>query len=199
MLTGQISSGKTSFGRELAEHGFHVIDADGLSRQVYAEKGDAFRRIVYAFKLLKLDVLDKKGNIDTERLGSLVFNNSFYMKTLTDITFPLGRELIAKEIQSAEKKGKKLIIIDIAFGFEVGIDKFCDEVWFIDTPFNIALPAYLARGAFATEAKFRLIRSSQMSRREHLQKADWVFFNDREVDAVSEWANAMARLYKDYL
>jgi dephospho-CoA kinase len=90
-LTGGLATGKTFVGRELADLGCHLLQADELGHQVLSPGGEAFQSVVSEFGS---DILDEDGSINRRRLGALVFDRPDRLLALNQLVHPF---VVAKE------------------------------------------------------------------------------------------------------
>jgi len=196
LLTGLVASGKSTFALELKKKGFEIIDADFVTNTLYQEKAEIFRQVTQAFA--GHDILTD-GKIDKKKLGNIVFSDANLFKSLTDIMYPADKERIEQMIRELSFRGKKMVVVMAANGYEAGLGKISDEVWIVDTPRRIALPAFLNRSASNSVDRFERIRRFQTPRSRLLKIANRVFRNNREVEMFSLWADQLAEEYKPLL
>jgi len=90
-ITGNIGSGKSTLCKILSLKGYPVYNADSFGKEVLKRGERGYAPVVEAFgeKILRED-----GEIDTKRLGSIVFSEPQKLKLLTSITHPLIRQKI---------------------------------------------------------------------------------------------------------
>lgn len=176
-LTGGIASGKSTVSAYLAQNGALIIDADLIARQVVAKKSSGLKQIVAKFGE---EILTASGELDRKKLGKLVFSNKDLLKTLTDITGPLIRAEILREIQSAKKAQVKLVVLDIPLLFETGYQTLCDKVMVVTIPSKLQLERVMKRDNLsAAEARKRIANQLPASKRNEL--ADVLIDNSKSV------------------
>lgn len=176
-LTGGIASGKSTVSAYLAQNGALIIDADLIARQVVAKKSSGLKQIVAKFGG---EILTASGELDRKKLGKLVFSNKELLKALTDITGPLIRAEILREIQAAKKAQVKLVVLDIPLLFETGYQTLCDKVMVVTIPSKLQLERVMKRDNLsAAEARKRIANQLPASRRNEL--ADVLIDNSKSV------------------
>lgn len=176
-LTGGIASGKSTVSAYLAQNGALIIDADLIARQVVAKKSSGLKQIVAKFGE---EVLTASGELDRKKLGKLVFSNKDFLKALTDITGPLIRAEILREIQAAKKAQVKLVVLDIPLLFETGYQTLCDKVMVVTIPSKLQLERVMKRDNLsAAEARKRIANQLPASKRNEL--ADVLIDNSKSV------------------
>ncbi len=123
-LTGGISSGKSTVARILEEKGFYRIDADRITRDIYAPGGVGSAVIKKEFGekyILKDDRVNKA------LLRELVFSDSKKLNKLNKLIHPLIKDSIVKELNKTDGN----VVIEAALLFEVKLDELCDILWLI--------------------------------------------------------------------
>ena len=176
-LTGGIASGKSTVSAYLAQNGALIIDADLIARQVVAKKSSGLKQIVAKFGG---EILTASGELDRKKLGKLVFSNKELLKALTDITGPLIRTEILREIQAAKKAQVKLVVLDIPLLFETGYQTLCDKVMVVTIPSKSQLERVMKRDNLsAAEARKRIANQLPASKRNEL--ADVLIDNSKSV------------------
>ncbi|MDK6809804.1 dephospho-CoA kinase [Ligilactobacillus agilis] len=176
-LTGGIASGKSTVSAYLAQNGALIIDADLIARQVVAKKSSGLKQIVAKFGG---EILTASGELDRKKLGKLVFSNRELLKALTDITGPLIRTEILREIEAAKKAQVKLVVLDIPLLFETGYQTLCDKVMVVTIPSKLQLERVMKRDNLsAAEARKRIANQLPASKRNEL--ADVLIDNSKSV------------------
>lgn len=176
-LTGGIASGKSTVSAYLAQNGALIIDADLIARQVVAKKSSGLKQIVAKFGE---EILTASGELDRKKLGKLVFSNKDLLKNLTDITGPLIRAEILREIEAAKKAQVKLVVLDIPLLFETGYQTLCDKVMVVTIPSKLQLERVMKRDNLsAAEARKRIANQLPASKRNEL--ADVLIDNSKSV------------------
>ena len=112
VLTGSISTGKSSVVDILLNDGFYVIDADKVAHQILDEQ---HQKIV---QLFGTDLV-KNAKVDRKALGAIVFADTSKRKVLEALLHPLIYDEIEQQATEQDKL-KKPYIIDIPLFFEGG-------------------------------------------------------------------------------
>jgi dephospho-CoA kinase len=125
-LTGNIATGK-SVVRKMMEHlGAYGIDADTLSHRTIMKGAPGYQAVVDTFGKW---VLGADGQIDREKLGTLVFPNPEAMASLEAIIHPLVRQAIDILVRRAKPA---IIVIEAIKLLEGELHRYCDEIWVTD-------------------------------------------------------------------
>ena len=125
-LTGGIASGKSTVARIFRELGAHVIDADGIARDLVAPGSPALMRIVQAFGQ---EVLGPDGTLNRAALGAAVFADAGKRHLLEGILHPPILEEIDRrlaEVERADPRG--VAVVEAALIFEIGREAGYDAV-----------------------------------------------------------------------
>lgn len=116
-VTGRSGSGKSVFGRVLAEKGALRIDADAVYRRLLAEDAD-----MIAALLRRFPQADENGTVHRGRLAQLVFAHAVALADLNAITHPVVVREIGRIIRESPCK---VVLLDVPLLFESGLDRLC--------------------------------------------------------------------------
>jgi dephospho-CoA kinase len=122
-LTGNISTGKSTVARMLAELGAEVIDADRVAHEVMRAGTPAHARIVEAFGP---QVLAPDGEIDRARLGAIVFADPGSLARLESIVHPATLAVIDHRITTT---AAQVVVVEAIKLIEAGMADACASVW----------------------------------------------------------------------
>ena len=180
-LTGGIAAGKSTAASLLRELGAAVIDADRLGHRVYEPGTRGFDRVVEAFGP---NVVADDGTIDRRVLGGKVFGKPETLKTLTDIVWPLIRELAAEEIEQLRAEdADRVVVLEAAVLLEADWDDLVDEVWVVVVDPEVAIERLVSRDGMSRDDALARIRS-QLSNRERLERSDRAIDNSGTPDEL---------------
>ena len=112
VLTGSISTGKSSAVDILKQNGFHVIDADSVAHDVLNEQQENIAKMFG-----KEFVKDEK--VDRKLLGSIIFEDQEKRKLLEELLHPLIYNRIVEKSTRLDKRAEPYIV-DIPLFFEGG-------------------------------------------------------------------------------
>ena len=125
-LTGGIASGKSTVCDLFSQLSVEIIDADKISHDITKKDGLAFQEILDHFsnKILGLD-----GELDRQKLRSLIFNDADEKRTLEKIIHPKVLNEINKNISDSTAS---YLIIAVPLMIETGMNKLMDRVLLVD-------------------------------------------------------------------
>jgi len=187
-LTGGIATGKSTVSAMLRELGAIILDADVIGRELMAPGQPAWEKVRERFGN---EYLMPDGQIDRQKLGRLVFSDSSALKDLNDITHPLIKEYVGKELERLRKEGfQGIVVIDAALLFEAGWADIVDEVWVVTADSQTQIERLMKRNHYSREEAINRI-NSQMSQEEKVAKADKVIDNSSSIDDTLRQVKAL--------
>ncbi|MFA0740035.1 MAG: hypothetical protein DFNUSKGM_000132 [Candidatus Fervidibacter sacchari] len=127
-ITGGLGAGKTTLLRQLQRQGIPVIAADEVGRQVTQKGSFVLRALVATFGKT---ILNRSGELDRKKVGHWVFQNPKALQRLNRLTHPEMRFIINAAVQEWKQRGAKLVGVEAAVLFEMGLRHFVDEVWVV--------------------------------------------------------------------
>ena len=152
-IVGGICSGKSAAAQELGRIGCAVIDADEIAHR-FLDDENIRSQIVGVFGK---GVLDEQGKISRSGLARRVFGDPSSLRVLTGILHPpVLAEVERLTSDYKERPGVRGIVFDMPLLMEVGWEKRCDYVIFIDCAPSRRLERAQKTGIFgADELKIR--------------------------------------------
>jgi dephospho-CoA kinase len=180
-LTGGIASGKSVVGRELAERGVVVIDADRLAREVVEPGTTALAEIVRVFGA---EVLKEDGSLDREKVAARVFHDPEARKTLNGIVHPRIGQRSAELIAAAMQSSAPYIVYEAPLLVETGAHRAMAALIVVAAAPEVQLARVQARDGMSEEAA-RARLAAQLPLETKLAAADYVIHNDRDRAELS--------------
>ena len=176
-LTGGIASGKSTVSQMFRELSIPVIDADIIAREVVEQGKEAYKEIVEVFGE---DVLQVDGELDRQRLGSIVFHNEEKRLQLNKIVHPAVRKEMNAQKDMYIKEGVQAVVLDIPLLFEGKLTALVDRIVVVAVSPSMQLERLMKRNGFTEEdAKARI--DSQMPLAEKVTLANKVIYNDGTI------------------
>ena len=176
VLTGGIATGKSTVSNILKTHGFEVIDADSIAKEILPLHVKEVQNIFG-------DRVVKEGAIDRKALGAIIFNDKSEREKLNAFLHPLIREEIFKHSQMLEEK-KKPYIIDIPLYFESD-GYHCKVVVVVYAPIEVQRKRLMIRENFTKEEAQKRI-DAQISIEEKKVMADFLINNSFDRKFLDE-------------
>ena len=171
VLTGSIGTGKSTVSKMLQEHGFELIDADTISKEILPLHVKEVRALFGEGVIVN-------ESIDRKALGAIIFNDKAEREKLNALMRPLIREEILKRSEVLEQKGKPYII-DIPLYYESeGYD--CKVVVVVYAPVEVQRKRLMQRENFTKEEAQKRI-DAQISIEEKKILADFLINNSFDL------------------
>ncbi len=175
-LMGAPGSGKSMVARQLASMGCAVIDADVLAKEVLQEQ-DIREEIASWWGGI---VLKPDGQIDRREVARIVFADPEKLKRLEALIHPRvhDRREILKQ-QALNQPDTKAVVEDCPLLLELGIDKQCDALIFVEASFETRLARVRKTRGWGPQELTRRDKS-QTPLDIKRQRADYVVSNDAD-------------------
>jgi len=179
-ILGGIGSGKSAVASEFAKLGCKIIDADKIAHELL-EQTDVIKKVKASFGQV---ILNSQGKIDRSKLAEIVFGDSVKLSMLNAIIHPLvfaeAEEFISK--YNAQKQ-VKAIILDMPLLVEVGWDKKCDKLVFVDCKPDIRLKRAQKTGI---SGQLKIRENFQISLDKKKGISDNIIDNNSGFEALAE-------------
>ena len=179
-ILGGIGSGKSTVAALFGELGCAVIDADKIAHELLMV-AEIKEKVVILFGD---GILDKTGQIDRSKLGQIVFSDSLKLSELNNILHPpvLARieQLI---IEHKSQSFVKAIVLDISLLAEIGWDKRCDFLIFVDCDEQIRTDRAKKTGDF-DEKHLKIRENFQISLDNKEKLSDNIMDNNSDFEAL---------------
>lgn len=130
-LVGGIGSGKSLVGAMLSELGCLVCHSDDLARAALADPAVRAELV----RWWGPSVLAASGEIDRAAVARIVFADPAERRRLESLVHP-WIEAARRRSFAAAPPGTRALVIDAPLLLEVGLDRECDAVLFVDSPRN---------------------------------------------------------------
>ncbi len=180
-IVGGVCSGKSTVAAELAKLGCAVIDADEIAHQLLEDERLRGRIV----GLFGEGVLGSQGKVSRSKLAEIVFADAGKLESLDAILHPpvLARveELIGRYEGQPEVRA---IVLDMPLLVEVGWDKRCNYVIFVDCGEQTRLERGLKTGLFGA-AGLKIRENLQISLDKKRRIADTIVDNNSDLSYLS--------------
>jgi len=169
-IAGGIGSGKSTVARRFGEIGCLVIDSDEQVRQAYKDP----EVLLQLRSWWGREVLLPDGSADRSAIAKIVFADPGQRERLEEMIHPKVNELRHQKMLLHANDPQVLAIVwDTPLLFEVGLNRHCDAVVFVDCPLAIRLKRVKDDRKWGPE---------ELARREKLQ---WPLDRKREISDYS--------------
>ena len=151
-----------------------------LATEAYRPHAEAWSRVVEAFGE---GILGPDNEIDRRSLGAIVFSDPEQLTRLNGIMHPLMAGMVQERIETHREEGAEVVVVEAALLFEAGWNSLVQEVWVTDSPVDVVVGRLAQRNGMSEEEACKRV-SSQMSRDERLERADFVIDNSTDVESM---------------
>jgi dephospho-CoA kinase len=185
-ITGGIATGKSVVTSYLRAHGYEVIDADAVVRELQEVGGALYLAIRDTFGEA---YFLKNGELDRATFGALIFSDSVARGKLSNVQDTIIRtELFGR----CETNQSEIIFMDIPLLFERDYTGF-DETWLVYAPQDIQIKRLMKRNSLSeSEAMLRI--KAQMPIDEKRSLATRIIEN---CDTIEVLENQLASLISE--
>ncbi len=184
-LTGSIGMGKSTAAAMFRAEGIAVHDADAVVHALY--RGEAAPVIEAAFPGTTRD-----GVVDRTLLGARVLDDPAALARLEAIMHPLVAASRDAFLTEAEKKGARLVVLDVPLLFETGGDRRVDAVVLVTAP-EAVQKERVSRRPGMTPERLAVILARQMPDAEKRARAHFIIDTGGEFAATARQVRAILR------
>lgn len=178
VITGTISSGKSSLSDILRKKGYFVIDSDKINAKLLAKDQINYREILSSGAFNKAF---EDGIINKRILGEIIFNDSKKRELINKISHKNIISYINKEIENSKEKN---VFIEIPLYFQMK-EKFpCEYVWLVTANKDVQVKRLMARDKIDKDFAIKKINSQNFSLMK--EKSDLIFDNSTSLDDLEK-------------
>lgn len=190
-LTGGIGSGKSTVARSLQEHGFPIVDADLIAREIVEPGQPALAELAKEFGA---DILNADGSLDRGLLASRAFTNKDTTQRLNDITHPRINQRTQELFDEARENGAEAVIYDMPLLIDKGLHKDMDATIVVHAAEHVRLERLTTkRGLDVDDVRRRI--NAQIDDETRKQHADILLDNNgTEEDLTKQIAQAVDKI-----
>ena len=165
-ITGGIACGKSTITNYLKAQGYFVLNADVIAKELSEMHQPVYKKIVEAFGR---EYLKDNLELDREKLGKLIFQNTSARIKLNRISHPIIVEEIQKKIKNATEK---LIFLELPLLFEAKLMDLCDTIVCVYVSKETQMQRLMKRDQISYTYAMQKIES-QLSLDEKRQQSDY--------------------------
>ncbi|MEO0270264.1 MAG: dephospho-CoA kinase [candidate division WOR-3 bacterium] len=179
-ITGNISSGKSTFCELLKEKGVFIIDADKIGHKIIEEKKEKIKKIFG-------DYLGRR------EIAEIIFKDE---EKKREYERWIHREIM-REVKKIINEGKEgYYFVEGALIFEAGVDKFMDFVIFLKAREEVLIERAKKKGI--SEDMIRKIIESQNKLKDKEERANFVIENENDIFELKKKAEEIFIKIKNF-
>ncbi len=179
-LTGPMCAGKSAVARLISQEGIPVLDVDCLAREVVKPGSEVLQRLV---RTTQRDILKSDGSLDRARLLDLMLSGDEIKKNVEGIMHPEIYRLMDKRLQSLAEAGAGMVFVEVPLLFEAGWEDMFDFIITVSAPEELCMERLVRRNDIEPQ-KARDWFKWQMPPEEKSRRADYIIFNDLDLDSL---------------
>jgi dephospho-CoA kinase len=172
-ITGGAGSGKSVVARMFQELGAAVLDADEVAHAVVAAGAPAWVELRQAFGP---EFFLEDGSLNRPAMARLVFADPEARRRLNAIVHPYVAKEIRARLESLERRGAKLVLVEVPLLFEAGLQGGYDKVIVVDVDPGEQRQRLQTRDQ-RSAGEIEGIIAAQMPLKEKAARADYVVDN----------------------
>lgn len=181
-LTGGIGSGKSTVAQLLVRHGWELVDADQIARDIVEPGQPALTELAQAFGE---DILQEDGSLDRGLLASRAFSSREKTAVLNSITHPRINEETQARFDAARQAGADFVVYDMPLLVDKGLHKDMDATIVVDVDTEERVRRLVAyRGLDEEDARRRI--AAQIPDDVRRAAADFIIDNNGPREALDE-------------
>ncbi|WP_144283895.1 dephospho-CoA kinase [Chryseobacterium echinoideorum] len=178
-LTGGIGSGKTTVAKFIENCGFPVYYSDDRAKEIVNDNADLKVKIK---ELLGEESYDEYDLYNRKFVAKRVFESEDLLDKLNQIIHPAVRIDFENWVK---KQTKYLIFKETALLFELKLHLECYQSVLVTAEDNIRIKRVMDRDQ-KTYREVQSIMENQMSEKEKIKLADYVIYNNTNLDDLKE-------------
>jgi len=180
-ITGGMGAGKSAVTSILKEHGYKILDADEISREVMQKNSPLLRLLVKEFGI---EIINDDGTCNRRRLADIAFADKDKTRRLNEL---VQSAILVRSVEKVHHmrldKRNEVIFFDVPLLFEAGWDSYVNKVVLVTAPENVRVERIKERDGL-TEDEIITRINLQMPEDEKRKKSDIIIENDGNLEAL---------------
>ena len=185
-ITGSIGAGKSTVSTYLKAQGYPVYNTDTFTHAYYDPKGKLYPWLMDTFGT---QILNEDETVNRKALSEIVFNDSFALALLEQQVFSLVRSDIL------QLNDAPLLFVEVPLLFEAEMEDLFDVIISVDASMAVRYQRLGDRGLSLNQIKKREARQLEGAFKN--QKADYVIYNDHDLEYLYDALDTVLRRIKD--
>lgn len=178
VITGTISSGKSSLSDILRKKGYLVIDSDKINAKLLEKDQINYKEILSS---RAFDEAFEDGIINKKILGEIIFNDPKKRELINKISHKNIISYINKEIENSKEKN---VFIEIPLYFQMKEKFSCEYVWLVTANKDVQIKRLMNRDKIDKDFAIKKINSQNFLLMK--EKSDLIFDNSTSLDDLEK-------------
>lgn len=171
-VMGGVGAGKSTILKYI-EHNYHcvVFVTDMIAYSIMREDGQCFAEVRDAFS--GYDILNTAGNIDSFKVGRIIFKNDEMRLKMNRIVHPKVIKYVLDGCSKSKENGYDFAVVESALLIESGLYQYCDKVLYVTAPEDVRIQRLMHDRGYSKQ-KCKNIISGQLSEQKFMEYASEV-------------------------
>ncbi len=188
-ITGCPGSGKSILANIVARHGWMLIDADEIGREVGENNHGVLDELADVFGA---DIINSEGKLDRRLLAVRAFSHRSKTRMLNEIVHTRLIERLKTKISDIRSQNNDCVV-DCALIIEWGIEKLFDIVVCVASDEHLRKKRLIDRDG-RTPEEINGMFAAQLSEDEKIKKADIVINNKESIEKLTLFGKMLSGL-----
>ncbi len=189
-LTGGMATGKSTLLKIIEKLGFPTLSCDEIVKKLYSQREIMEEILKLGGKELYNDTTK---TLNKEKLLKKILENASFKEKLEAFIHPLVWEEIEAFFEKVGKTKGKVCFVEVPLLYEVGWERYFDEVWVVLASKNTQIKRIKDKTSFPLLLK---LAETQLPLDEKIKKADRVFSSEQSPEELEK---ELRRILKEYL
>lgn len=183
-LTGGIGSGKTTVAQLLEKHGFKIYYSDVRAKEIVNDNADLKNQII---ALLGSEAYDENGMYNRKFVSKKVFDDAALLAQLNALIHPAVKIDFEQWIS---QQNTEFIFKETALLFELKLNETCYKSVLVTADDNLRMKRVMDRDG-KTYREVEKVMEKQMPEKDKIRKADFIIYNNGNLEDLALETNKM--------
>ena len=190
-LTGGVGTGKSTVLEYIKEnYNIYPLLTDLVGHRLQNKGEINYNLLVNEFGD---KILNEDKTINRKILRELCFSDIKVLERVNNLTSENIMKAILEEIEIVKNLSYDYIFIESAILFESGLDKLCDEIWFVYSEEEIRIERIMRNRNYTRQMCEELIKK-QLSEDEFKKKSTHIIYNNNDFEETKKNINNLFKM-----
>ncbi|KAK7069315.1 hypothetical protein SK128_010248 [Halocaridina rubra] len=192
-LTGGIATGKSTVSAMIKDFGIPIVDADLIAKQIVETGKNCWKKIREEFGD---EVVLDSGELDREKLGSIVFSNAEKRRAINKITHPEIYAEIRRQVFRHFLNGEQFVVLDLPLLYESNkVTSYLYKTIVVSCDDELQLERLMSRNKYTEKEAIARIEA-QMPLENKCSMADIVVENSGTLENTRKQVEGIIKLLR---